>query len=135
YDAGDFGYQWVRLWYASQETDITEAKFAGSFELSEESRFDFGIDLRTAESTSKQSNRELKTGDWGIARTGVIDEGLLLPIDFPCLYDDFVMSGTDRRVFYSPDVTALALDPIDDYRGFHDGVDPTRYVLRRRDDF
>lgn len=135
YDAGDFGYQWVRLWYASQETDITEAKFAGSFDLSEESRFDFGIDVRTAESTSKQSNRELKTGDWGIARTGIIDEGLLLPIDFPSLYDDFDMSGTDPRGFYSPDVTALAMDAIDDYRGFHDGEDPTRYVLRRRDDF
>src|SRR5690606_14722891 len=35
----------------------------------------------------------------------------------------------------SPDVTALAMDAIDDYRGFHDGEDPTRYVLRRRDDF
>lgn len=135
YDAGDFGYQWVRLWYASQETEITEAKFAGTFELSGESRFDFGVDFRAAESTEKQSNRELKTGDWGIARTGVIDEGLLLPIDFPALYEDFDMSGTDPRGFYSPDVVALAQDAIDDYRGYHENEDASRYVLRRRDDF
>lgn len=135
YDAGDFGYQWVRIWYASQETEISEAKFAGSFELSETSKFDFGIDFRSAQSTEKQSNRELKTGDWGIARTGIIDEGLLLPIDFPALYDDFDMSGTDPRGFYSPDIVSLAIDAIDDYRGYHEGEDPARYVLRRRDDF
>src|SRR5690606_39101024 len=88
YDAGDFGYQWVRIWYASQETELAEAELAGSFELSETSRFDFGINFRSAESTEKQSNRELKTGDWGIAQIGGIDEGLLLPIDFPALYDD-----------------------------------------------
>lgn len=135
YDAGDFGYQWVRIWYASQETEISEAKLAGSFELSDTSKVDFGIDFRSAESTEKQSNRELKTGDWGIARTGVIDDGLLLPINFPALYDDFDMSGTDPRGFYSPNIVALAQDAIDDYRGYHQGEDPARYVLRRRDDF
>lgn len=135
YDAGDFGYQWVRLWYASQETEITEAKFASAFQLSDTSSVDFGIDYRSTESTSKQSNRELKTGDWGIARTGIIAEGLLMPIDFPSLYDDFDMSGTDPRGFYSPDVTALAHDAIDKYRGYHENEDPSRYVLRRRDDF
>lgn len=71
FDAGDIGSQVVRVFYAAQTTDVTQARVDGSLEF-DNSRFDFGIERRTLEMSAQASDRYMAFGDWGIANVGDI---------------------------------------------------------------
>lgn len=75
FDAGDIGSQVVRVFYAAQTTDVTQAKLDGSFEF-DNGQFDFGVERRTLEMSAQASDRYMAFGDWGIANVGDIPSDL-----------------------------------------------------------
>ncbi len=129
YDAGDFGYQVARIFYAAQTTDVTQIKLDGSFEL-DDGRFDFGVDTRAMETVQQNSDRYMALGDWGVANPGEIAPGLLEDFDFTQYYDDYNMSGSSRLGVRAPDVVALAQHAINLYATPSNG-----YVLNYQPNF
>jgi TonB-dependent receptor len=75
FDAGDIGSQVVRVFYASQVTDVTQVRLDGSLEF-DNGRFDFGVEKRSLEMSAQGSDRYMAMGDWGIANVGDIPTDL-----------------------------------------------------------
>lgn len=93
FDAGDFGSQVARVWYASQKSDISQFKVDGSYEF-DNGRFDFGIEDRSTEFLSRQSNRQWTLGDWGINDAGAAGlADLLTPFSLTSQFDDLGFAG------------------------------------------
>ncbi|MCX2795427.1 TonB-dependent receptor [Microbulbifer thermotolerans] len=92
FDAGDFGTQVGRVWYAGQTTDITQVKLDGSLEF-DDGRFDFGVESMAVDMRQQSSSRYMGLGDWGIANPGEIPEGLWDAFSLTGRYDDYNMSG------------------------------------------
>ncbi|HEX5055888.1 MAG TPA: TonB-dependent receptor [Gammaproteobacteria bacterium] len=69
------GTQVGRIWEAAQQTDLDEWRLDGAYELDDKSRFDFGVDARTVESHSWQSQRFMTFGNWGVSDPGVFNSG------------------------------------------------------------
>lgn len=106
-DAGDFGSQMARVWYASQESDITQIKLDGALEF-DNGRFDFGVETRDMTSLSRQSNRQWTLGDWGVNDAGAPGlAGLLEPFSLTGQFDDFGTAGATDVGFRAKDPLAL----------------------------
>jgi TonB-dependent receptor len=89
YDAGDVGSQVVRITYADQINEITEAKFGGVFKF-DDGHFDFGVETRAMENSNKQlQTKYMAMGDWGIAAPGDIPASLIQNFDYAGAFDDF----------------------------------------------
>ncbi|WP_250459309.1 TonB-dependent receptor [Microbulbifer litoralis] len=116
FDGGDFGSQVARVWYASQKTDISQVKVDGSYEF-DNGRFDFGIEDRSTEFLSRQSNRQWTMGDWGINDTGATGlDGLLEPFGLTGQFDDFSPSGDATNLgFRASDPTGLCNWAVENY--------------------
>ena len=78
FDSDDIGSQVVRVFYAAQQTDVTQIKLDGSLEF-DNGRFDFGVERRTLEMTAQASDRYMSFGDWGIANVGDMPTDLFEP--------------------------------------------------------
>ena len=96
-DIGDIGSQVVRVFYADQATDITQAKLDGAFEF-ENGSFNFGVETRGMEMRERSSNRYMAMGDWGVANPGDIPEDLLEPFNLSN-FDDFDASASFQGGF------------------------------------
>jgi len=123
FDAGDFGSQVARVWYASQQTDITQIKIDGSWEF-DNGRFDFGVENRDTEFLSRQSNRQWTLGDWGINDAGAPGlADLLESFALTNQFDDFSPSGdTTGLGFRATDPVALCSWAAQNYPRGGDGA-------------
>lgn len=106
-DIPDMGSQVLRVFYASQTTDITQIKLDGSIEF-EDGRFEFGVESRAMESVQQDSQRYMALGDWGVANPGDIPSELIQDFNIAGEFDDFSTSGTSQ-VGFKGDAVALGL--------------------------
>ncbi|QKX17230.1 TonB-dependent receptor [Microbulbifer sp. YPW1] len=91
-DAGDFGTQVARIWYAGQTTDISQIKLDGELEF-DNGRFDFGVESSAVDMRQQNSDRYMGLGDWGIANPGEIPAGLLEEFSLSGQFDDYNTSS------------------------------------------
>ncbi|WP_041523017.1 TonB-dependent receptor [Gilvimarinus agarilyticus] len=114
WDLNDFGTQMGRIWYADQVTDISQVKLEGTLEF-DNGRFDFGVESRSMETTSKQSNNQLVLGNWGVNDAGQIDDGLLREFDMRSKFEDYDMSNHQAYAVRATDPVALMTWATDTY--------------------
>lgn len=98
FDVGDFGSQVARMWYAGQETEISQVKLDGSLEF-DNGRFDFGVEHTAGEMTQQSSDRYMGLGDWGIANPGEIPADLLGEFSLTGQFEDFNTSDALSKGF------------------------------------
>ncbi|WP_440877132.1 TonB-dependent receptor [Thalassotalea sp. PLHSN55] len=91
-DAGDIGTSILDMNYARQQTDITQIRLNGTYEL-EDGSIDFGIESRAMENTSQQALTRKTMGNWGVENPGELPAEYLTPVDFKGLFDDYDTSG------------------------------------------
>jgi len=96
-DAGDMGSQVVRVWYADQTNEISEARVDGVLKF-DEGHFDFGAQFRTMENNNKSSQRYMGMGDWGIANVGDIPTNLIEPYNLAS-FDSLETGGSYQGGF------------------------------------
>lgn len=106
WDLNDFGTQMGRIWYADQITDITQVKLDAKFEF-DNGYFEFGIDSRAMETSSRQSNNQLVLGNWGVTDAGQIPNDLLMEFDFKGQFEDYDMSRHQDYAIRATDPVAL----------------------------
>lgn len=99
FSLGDFGSQVGRIWTSGQTTDLNQVRVDGSFQFEDNSRFDFGIDSRSTETRSWQSNRFMTFGNWGVSDPGVfVGTGLIEEFNLGQQFDDYgFMSDPTRQ--------------------------------------
>lgn len=114
WDLGDFGTQIGRIWYAEQQTDLTQVRLDGTLEF-DDGRFDFGVETRALETLQRNSNRQMTFGDWGVSDAGVIPENLLEEFSFDDRYDDYDISETQDFGIRARDPVELMQWAIDTY--------------------
>lgn len=114
WDLADFGTQIGRIWYAEQQTDLTQARLDGTLEF-DDGRFDFGVETRAMDTLQRNSNRQMTFGDWGVADAGSIPEDLLEQFSFDDHYDDYDISETQDFGIRARDPVALMQWAVDTY--------------------
>jgi len=97
-DQSDIGTSILDMRYASQESEISQFKLAGSYEF-EEGQIDFGIESRSMESHSQQSLTRHTMGNWGVENPGELPDGFLKPLDFTAEIEDFDTAGAFSQGF------------------------------------
>ncbi|MDC2891068.1 hypothetical protein [Psychrosphaera algicola] len=92
-DAGDVGSSIARIRNASQETDISQVKFDGTYEF-DDGRFDFGVEVSEMDSLSMQTaGNNIALGNWGVANLGEFGD-ILQPFDLAGEFNDYPTSST-----------------------------------------
>ena len=97
FDAGDQGSQVVRVFYAAQTTDVSQARVDGTFEF-DNGRFDFGLESRSTEVSIQASDSYMSFGDWGIANVGDIPTELFEAYNLSD-FDDYDASASFQQGF------------------------------------
>jgi len=97
-DAADVGTSILDARFASQESEITQFRLEGTYEL-EDGSIDFGIESRSMESHSLQSLTRNTMGNWGIENPGELPDGFLDPINFLKEFDDYNTGGSFNQAF------------------------------------
>eukprot|EP01093_Parvamoeba_rugata_P019620 TRINITY_DN89_c0_g1_i1.p2 TRINITY_DN89_c0_g1~~TRINITY_DN89_c0_g1_i1.p2 ORF type:complete len:979 (+),score=286.07 TRINITY_DN89_c0_g1_i1:7780-10716(+) len=97
-DQDDVGTSILDMNFASQETEITQARIDGSYVMDTGS-INFGIESRAMESTSLQSLTRHTMGNWGIENPGELPAGSLTPLDLASEFSDFNTSGMFSQGF------------------------------------
>ncbi|MFP3362771.1 TonB-dependent receptor [Pseudoalteromonas sp. SIMBA_148] len=92
-DASDVGTSILDSNFARQESEITEFRIHGKYEI-ENGAIDFGIESRSMESHSLQSLTRNTMGNWGIENPGELPDGYLNPTNFLAEFDDYDTSGS-----------------------------------------
>ena len=129
WDLDDFGTQIGRLWYAAQQSDITQVRLDGSWEF-EDGRVDFGVETRAMETAFQDSNRQMTFGDWGVSDPGSIPDGLIEEFNLAAMYEDYDISETQEFGIRATDPVALMQWAIDTY-----GTPENGYVFSYNPDF
>lgn len=114
FDLDDFGTQVGRIWYAAQETEITQIRLDGSLFL-DQGRIDFGVESRAMDTTQQNSNRQMTFGNWGVSDPGSIPDGLLHEFNLAAHFDDFHIPDAQQFGVRTDDVPALMQWAIDTY--------------------
>ena len=97
-DQDDVGTSILDMNFASQETEITQARIDGSYAMDTGS-INFGIESRAMESTSLQSLTRHTMGNWGIENPGELPAGSLTPLDLASEFSDFNTTGMFSQGF------------------------------------
>ncbi|GLS83518.1 TonB-dependent receptor [Paraferrimonas haliotis] len=97
-DQDDVGTSILDANFARQESEITQFRLEGSYELDSGS-IDFGIESRSMESHSLQSLTRNTMGNWGIENPGELPDGFLTPTNFLNEFDDFDTTGSFDQAF------------------------------------
>ncbi len=97
-DQDDVGTSILDMNFASQETEITQARIDGSYAMDTGS-INFGIESRAMESTSLQSLTRHTMGNWGIENPGELPSGSLTPLDLASEFSDFNTTGMFSQGF------------------------------------
>ena len=97
-DQGDVGTSIFDMRYASQKSDVTQARLDASWEF-DEGGINFGIESRSMESTSLQSLTRQTLGNWGIENPGELPDGFLTPFSFADEFDDYNDNGIFSQGF------------------------------------
>jgi len=100
-DQDDVGTSILDMNFASQETEITQARIDGSYAMDTGS-INFGIESRAMESTSLQSLTRHTMGNWGIENPGELPAGSLTPLDLASEFSDFNTTGMFSKLVLSP---------------------------------
>ena len=129
WDLSDFGTQVGRVWYAAQETDITQIRLEGSLEF-EDGRVDFGIESRAMETTQQNSDRFMTFGNWGVSDPGSIPADLLEEFSLASQFDDYDTSGMQQFGIRATDPVALLQWAVDTY-----GTPENGYAVAYNPDF
>ena len=88
-DAGDVGSTMLNLSTADQLSTVTQVKLDGSFEFSDNGRFDFGIESRDMEShTVNYAAQDQSLGGWDANYPGEFGD-LVQPFDLHGEFDDY----------------------------------------------
>ncbi|GBL05928.1 TonB-dependent receptor [Glaciecola sp. KUL10] len=103
-DQNDIGTSILDMNFNQQETDITQIRAEGRYEL-EDGGINFGIESRSMESTSLQSLTRQTMGNWGIENPGELPAGVTELFNFASAFDDFNTSG-----IFAQGITARAAD-------------------------
>lgn len=103
-DQGDIGTSILDMNFNQQETEITEARLSGRYEL-DEGGINFGVESRSMESTSLQSLTRQTMGNWGVENPGELPVGTTELFNFASAFSDYDTSG-----IYAQGVTASARD-------------------------
>ncbi len=114
WDLDDFGTQIGRIWYAAQETEITQLRLDGSLFL-DQGRIDFGVESRAMETLQQQSNRQMTFGNWGVSDPGSIPDGMLHEFNLAAHFDDYDIPDAQQFGVRTNDVAALMQWAIDTY--------------------
>lgn len=91
-DLSDVGTAIQQRFYSENLSEITQAKFDGSYDF-EEFSIDFGIESREMSNHSVQSNINDTMGGWGVSNPGELPAGFLTPVDFASFYSDYSTAG------------------------------------------
>jgi len=107
-DAGDVSSTVMRMWSASQVSDITQIKIDGSLAF-DNGRFDFGIERRdmSSNTVSRNGNNPQVLGGWGADNPGEFPEGMIEHFDVAGEFDDF-STGQAPHVGFRADALELA---------------------------
>ena len=129
WDLQDFGTQVGRVWYAAQETDITQFRLDGSLQF-EDGRVDFGVESRAMETTQQNSDRFMTFGNWGVSDPGSIPADLLEEFSLASQFDDYDTSGMQQFGIRATDPVALLQWAVDTY-----GTPENGYAVAYNPDF
>jgi TonB-dependent receptor len=129
WDLQDFGTQIGRLWYAAQQSEITQARIDGSLEFAD-GRIDFGVETRAMETAFQDSNRQMTFGNWGVSDPGTIPDGLLEEFHLAAMFEDYDLDETQEFGVRATDPVALMAWAIDQYATPDNG-----YVFQYQSDF
>jgi TonB-dependent receptor len=93
FDEGDVGSAQGRVWYTAQETTVDQFRIDGVQEL-ENGHFDFGVEYRSAEMNSQNSNNGTALGDWNVTTAaGQFEPGTFEMFDMASEFGDYNTSG------------------------------------------
>ncbi|MGJ8691637.1 MAG: TonB-dependent receptor [Thalassotalea sp.] len=106
YNKEDLGSQITRIAYSTQETNIKQIQFDGTYEF-EQGTLDFGIDHRSSELKQQHSQSRVWLGRWGVQFPGDIPEDLIEDFNIVAQFDEFDTSTHDQVGFKAKDVIAL----------------------------
>ena len=87
-DQDDVGTSILDMTFASQETEVTQVRLDGSYEMDNGS-VNFGVESRAMESTSLQSLTRHTMGNWGIENPGELPAGSLTPLNLASEFEDY----------------------------------------------
>jgi TonB-dependent receptor len=114
-DVSDLGTTMMQTAFSENTNDIQQFRLDGSVEFDEGS-INFGIESRSMENTTVQSNTGNQTmGGWGASNVGELPEGFLEPLDFNDSLDDYKVKGawTDGYRGDSKEIGQWAADKYD----------------------
>ncbi len=97
-DQDDVGTSILDMRFASQETEVTQVRFDGRYEMDNGS-VNFGIESRAMESTSLQSLTRHTMGNWGIENPGELPAGSLTPLNLASEFEDYNTNGIFSQGF------------------------------------
>lgn len=97
-DQGDVGTSILDMRFASQDTEVTQVRIDGKYELDEGS-INFGVESRSMESTSLQSLTRQTMGNWGVENPGELPAGSLTPVDLASEFSDYNTDGIFSQSF------------------------------------
>ncbi len=108
-DQDDVGTSILDMNFSSQDTEITQVRFDGKYELDQGS-INFGVESRSMESTSLQSLTRNTMGNWGVENPGELPAGSLSSLDLASEFSDFNTNGIFSQGFTGniPDLGAFA---------------------------
>ena len=87
-DISDWGSQPGSSTRASLQTDITQVRLDGSYQLDTMS-IDFGVESLSVKNHALQTDFNYDFGSWAVATPGELDGNLLQPINYASLFDDY----------------------------------------------
>lgn len=85
YTADDIGSQILQVADDYAETEVSQYRIDGTYDFSDESSIDFGIERREMENITTRAQTNYTLGDWSVTQPGDIPDGFLRPIDYGAL--------------------------------------------------
>ncbi|NVK57106.1 MAG: TonB-dependent receptor [Alteromonadaceae bacterium] len=93
FDLPDVGAQVARTISSSQQSEVDQFNFDGSWELDADVEIDFGVGYLSNEMNQQRYEYEAQLGGWGVADVGNIPEGLVDVTCTACAFEDYDMNG------------------------------------------
>ena len=105
------GSQILRINVQEQESEVSQYRLDGKFDLNDNNRFNFGIETRSMEMHQRSSNNQMNLGNWGAndagTALGASMATLLTPFNLVGLLEDF-NAGTAPNNAWRGNATTLA---------------------------
>ncbi len=102
-DAGDIATQTFRSISSSQETDIDQLRFEGTWDEGRGLRVDFGVGYVQSEMHQVHSETQDFLGGWGVGYQDIPDPGLLTQVCSTCEFEDLELTGYPGAESVAPD--------------------------------